>query len=62
MSVKRARVEAERLNADELDHWKRCYRVALKDCFQISTKPICVRLAAETADLSVAEYRKRVTP
>jgi hypothetical protein len=51
---------AERMNEDELVHWKNCYRAALRDCFRVAQKPMCAELAAHIADLSIMEYRKRL--
>jgi hypothetical protein len=60
MSETRVTGIAERMNDDELAHWKRCYRAALQDCFKVAEKPMCVELAAHIADLSIMEYRKRL--
>lgn len=49
-----------KMNEDEIVHWRKCYRTALQDCFQVSDKPMCVQLAAHIADLSIMEYRKRL--
>jgi hypothetical protein len=62
MTVKKHTSVHDRMNADELQFWRQCFRQALADCWSIKKTPaFCAQLAGHAADASVVEYRRRVS-
>jgi len=53
-----------KLNESEREFWDKSFHAALRDCFEVRKdefgRMFCVRLAADVADASVIERRRRV--